>query len=182
MNVPAAYGLLAHGLIFGAIATLLPLGDFRPRIALAATALAMLIGIAPALHGIFGTPSLTLLQLAILQLAGRTPSPLGPRVAGGLLVFALIFYATALGWGPFDPYSLGYQPLPLLAALTPVGIVLAWRRQHLWLLILSVDLIGYASGVFANLWDALLDPLLVLLALILVGRQGLIRFIAARRR
>ena len=39
-----------------------------------------------------------------------------------------------------------------------------------------------AEYIFANLWDALLDPLLVLLALILVGRQGLIRFIAARRR
>ena len=182
MNPIAAYGLLAHALIFGACVALLPLGILRSRAALAATTVALVAGIAPALHGIFGTPSLTLLQLALLQLAGRTPSPLTPRPALAVLLFALLFYATALGWGPFDPYALGYQPWPLLAALLPVGLALWWRRQPLWLAILGIDLFGYASGLFANLWDVLLDPLLVLLGLILVARQGLIRWLASRRR
>ena len=31
MNLQAAYGLLAHGVVFGALATLLPLGELRPR-------------------------------------------------------------------------------------------------------------------------------------------------------
>ncbi len=181
MNWLAGYGLIAHGIIFGSLACLLPLGEFRQRVALAATTLAMLIGIAPALHGAFGTPSVTLLQLAVLLLLGR-PSPLTFRPALGLLVFATIFYATALGLGPFDPYSLGYQPWPLLAALAPVGIALWLRQLNVWLVILAIDLLAYASGVFANLWDVLVDPLLVLVALAVVGRQGLIRFIAARRR
>lgn len=182
MNWTAAYGLLAHGLIFGALAALLPLGDFRPRAALAATAIALIAGIAPAMHGFFGTPSLTLLQLALLQLANRTPSPLSWRPALGLALFALPFYAAALGGGSFDPYALGYQPAALLAALLPVGLALWWRRRDAWLLILAVDLAGYVGGLFANLWDALFDPLLVLIALILAGRRGVLRLIASRTR
>ena len=182
MNLLAAYGLLAHGLIFGALAALLPLGDMRPRVALAATTLALVVGIAPGMHGIFGTPSLTLLALALLQLADKTPSPLSFRPALGLLVFAVPFYAASLGLGSFDPYALGYQPTMLLAVLAPFGLALWWKRQDAWLAILAADLAGYASGVFANLWDVLLDPLLVLLALIIVLRQSVVHFIASRRR
>jgi hypothetical protein len=99
MNAVAAYGLLAHGLIFGALVALLPLGGLRQRAALTATALALIAGIAPVMHGTFGTPSLTLLQLALLHLANRAPSPFTYRPALGLLIFALLFYPAALGWG-----------------------------------------------------------------------------------
>lgn len=180
MNPLAAYGLLANGLIFGALAALLPLGELRPRAALAATAIALLAGIAPSMHGFLGAPSLTLLQLALLQLANKTPSPLGYRPALGLLLFALLYYPAALGWGSFDPYALGYQPWPLLGALVPLGIALWWRGYDVWLSILAVDLAGYASGIFPNFWDVLFDPLLVLLALIVVARRGLVRLIASR--
>lgn len=182
MNFVAAYGLLAHGVIFGALATLLPLGDLRARAALAATALALLVGIAPLLHGVLGAPSLTLLQLALLRLAERAPQPFGPHAAPALLIFALPFYAAALGWGPYDPYGLGFQPWPLLAALLPLAAALWWRRREAGLLILAGDLAGYAAGLFDNLWDALFDPLLVLLALVVVGRRLALRFIASRTR
>jgi hypothetical protein len=182
MNPAVAYGLLAHGLIFGAIVSLLPLGLLRQRAALAATALALLAGIAPVMHGIVGTPSVTLLFLAIWQLAGKTPSPLSYRPALGLVIFALLFYPAALGVGGFDPYAPGYQPWALLAGLIPVAAALWWRKQNLWLIILSLDLAAYASGIFANLWDVLIDPLLVLLALIIVCRKGIIHLIATRNR
>jgi hypothetical protein len=182
MNALAAYGLLAHALIFAAIIALLPLGILRPRVALAATAVALIGGIAPAMHSLFGAPSLTLLQLAILHLAERTPSPLAYRPALGLLLFAVLFYPAALGWGGFDPYALGYQPWVVLAALLPLAASLCWRRRDAWLIILAVDLAAYATGVFANLWDVLFDPLLVLLAAIIVGRQQVLRLIASRRR
>lgn len=170
----AAYGLLAHGLIFGALFAVLPLGPLRHRAALGATALALVAGIAPSLHGIFGTPSLTLLQLAILAHAGR-PSPFNVRIACGLLGFSAIFYTLVLGLGPFDPYAPGYQPLPMLMVMAALGLLLWWRRQHAWLIILAIDLAGYASGLFANLWDALFDPLLVVLALVLAGYHGIRR-------
>jgi hypothetical protein len=181
MNAAAAYGLLAHGVLFGALVALLPLGDMRARAALAATAMAMMVGIAPAMHGIFGTPSLTLLLLATLQLAGQ-PAPLGERAARGLLAFALPFYAMALGLGAFDPYAPGYEPWAPLALLAPVGFMLWWKRQDAWLLILALDLAAYAGGLFANLWDALFDPLLVLLALVVAIRPWAARVIASRTR
>lgn len=182
MNALAAYGLAAHALIFGALVALLPLGILRPKVGLAATTLALLIGIAPGLHGLFGTPSVTLLQLALLQLANRTPSPLSLRPAAGILAFAALFYSTAYGLGPFDPYPLGYQPWPIFAALIPLGVALWWLNQRRGVLILAVDLAAYATGIFPNFWDVLLDPLLVLLCLILVGRALAIRVIAARLR
>ena len=180
MNIQAAYGLLAHSLIFGALVTLLPLGQLRARAALLATGLALVAGIAPMMHGTFGTPSLTLLQLALLQLTNKIPTPLNQRPALYLVLFALIFYPTALGWGPFDPYALGYQPWILLAALIPIAGALWWRRQEIWLIILATNLAGYASGLFANLWDVLLDPLLVLIALVIVGRSLALRVLAIR--
>ena len=180
MNAQAAYGLLAHGLIFGALVSMLPLGELRSRAALLATALALVAGIAPMMHGTFGTPSLTLLQLALLQLANRTPSPFSQRPALALFLFGLLFYPAALGLGSFDPYALGYQPVPLLIALTPVAAALWWRKMNTWLIILAVDLAGYASGLFANLWDALLDPLLFMLAVIMLGRSLILRVMASR--
>lgn len=182
MNPLAAYGLLAHALIFGALVALLPLGPLRPRAALAATALALLVGIAPWLHGSFGAPSLTLLQLALLRHAGHAPSPLNWRAALGLLLFSLLFYPLALGWSDFDPYALGYRPWPLLVALLPLAGLLYWRRRPLWLLILAIDLACHAVGLFPNLWDALLDPLLVLLAILVCGRQAAVWYLLRRRR
>lgn len=182
MNLLAAYGLLANALLCGALVALLPLGILRQKAAMAATAIALLMGLAPGLHGIFGAPSVTLLQLALLHLANRTPSPFTVRPASGLLVFALFFYGAAWGFGPFDPYGLGYQPWPILLALIPIAAALAWRRMHTGLLILAIDLAAYATGIFPNLWDVLLDPLLVLLALAIAGRQAFLHFSARGNR
>lgn len=182
MNLVAAYGLLAHGLIFGGLVSLLPLGVLRPHAALAGTTVALLAGIAPALHAIFGPPSVTLLLLALLHLRRQAVVPLTPKAAAWLLTLAVLFYPAALGWGSFDPYALGYRPLPLFAALLPLGLALWWRRQLVWLLILAGGLAAYAGGLFANPWDALLDPLLALLALSVCLRQLAIRLMSARRR
>ena len=182
MSPLAAYGLLAHGLIFGALTTLLPLGVLRGHAALIATTIALLAGIAPVMHASFGTPSVTLLTLAILRLSNPSWTPLNDQGSLGLLAFAALFYPAALGWGYFDPYALGYQPWALLAALAPIGLVLWLRRMHLWLLIVSIDLVAYASGIFPNLWDVLFDPLLVFVAFYIVLQAQLLRFIAARRR
>ncbi len=182
MNGIAAYGLLAHGVIVGAMTALLPFGEWRARVALAATTMAMLVGIAPAMHGFFGAPSVSLLVLAIFQLADRRPSPLGYPAALTILLFATPFYAASLGGGLFDPYALGYHPGTLLAALLPFGLLLWWKRLDGWLIVLTADLAGYGSGIFANLWDVLFDPMLVLLAAAIVVHRRLIPIIAARSR
>jgi hypothetical protein len=171
MSATALYGFLAHGIIFGAFVMLLPLGDRRRILAFAAIPVALATGIASFMHGFVGTPSLTLLILAVWQLAAVKPAPLTDRPALALLAFAMPFYAMALGLGPLDPYAPGYQPLPLLAASLPLAALLWWRHLDGWLLILALDFAGYASGLFANLWDVLFDPLLVFVALAVVIRH-----------
>ena len=182
MNPLAAYGLLADALLFGALATLLPLGILRPKAALVSTTLALLVGLAPGVHGMFGTPSVTLLCLALLQLAGRTPAPLRPRPALALVAFACPFYACSWGLGPLDFYALGYAPGALLLALFPLGLVFWLRRWYIALLILTADLAAYATGLFPNLWDVLIDPLLLMLALTVLARAGWARFSARGNR
>ncbi|MCG2576407.1 hypothetical protein LZ012_05300 [Dechloromonas sp. XY25] len=182
MSIEAAYGLLAHALVFGALTALLPFGMFRARVALAATALSLMIGIAPLMLAFFGPPSTTLLCLAVLQLSGAPISPLSRWPAAAVPGTAVGLYLSAAGWLPGDMYALGYQPWPLLAALLAIGVALCWKNQTTWLLILAIALLAYAGGLFANLWQALLDPLLVLLALAVVLRQGAVRFIASRNR
>jgi hypothetical protein len=171
MSATALYGFLAHGIIFGAFVMLLPLGDRRRMLAFAAIPVALATGIASFMHGFVGTPSLTLLTLAVWQLAAFKPARLTDRPALALLAFAMPFYAMALGLGPLDPYAPGYQPLPLLVAILPLAALLWGRRLDYWLLILALDLAGYASGLVANLWDALFDPLLVFVALAVVIRH-----------
>ena len=171
MSATALYGFLAHGIIFGAFVAALPPGGRRRMLALAAIPIALATGIASFMHGIVGNPSLTLLALAVWQLTSLRKSPLAYRPALTLLAFAIPFYAMALGLGPLDPYASGYQPLPLLAASLPLAALLWWRRLDNWLLILALALAGYASGIFANLFDVLFDPLLVLVALTVVIRH-----------
>ena len=173
MNPTAIYGFLAHSIILGAFVALLPIGGTQRTLGLIAIPVALGAGVASFMHGVIGTPSLTLLALAICQLARGTASPLSYRAALTLLTFAIPFYAMALGVGPFDPYALGYQPFSMLVASIPLAAMLWWHRLGCWLLILALDLAGYASGLFANLWDVLFDPLLVLVALASVVRQHL---------
>lgn len=169
MNIAALYGLAAWALLVGAATTLLP-GGRRLTVAIGATgfALAPLFAgesLAMMLHGAFAAPSFTLLQVAAWRVgAPGRPGWLKPRGAALLLLVALAFYPLALGVGPFDPYGLGYRPLPLLVALLPLAGWLAWRRHPAWLVVLGFDLFAYAAGFFDNLWDALFDPVLMLVA------------------
>lgn len=119
-------------------------------------------------HGAFGPPSFTLVQLALLRLL-QLPPPAAPgRWPGSLLCLAALgFYATALGLGSIDPYAWGLPTHPLqkllLLALLLLALRLYLQRQSGWLWILSLDLMAYTLGLYGNLWDALFDPLLVLL-------------------
>lgn len=168
MNLSALYGLLASAWLLGILVSLLPLGRQRLLIALGAAGLALtpvLAGESPAmwLHGAIGAPSLTLVVLASRRVQGLPAWP-GPASAAIVLAVAALFYPLALGLGPFDPYALGYQPLPILLALAALGLWLTWKRHDTWLLALGLGLAAYAAGMFGNLWDALLDPALAALA------------------
>jgi hypothetical protein len=163
MNLSAAYGLLAHGLLFGALAALLPLGRFRNRVALAATTLSLLTGMAPIMLAVFGPPSVTLLALGVLQLAGLQPSPLTRWPALALLGTAAACLPPAPGWLaasctlPATSRGLAGRPAagrPCALLETP-GAVAAHSGDRP---------AGLRRRPVANLWSALVDPLLVVLA------------------
>lgn len=170
MTPAALCGVLTGALAVGALATFLP---WRHRqLAGWAAAVVALPTIAPWLHGVLGNLSFTLAQLALLRLlAPGQPSPLGRNAGTVFVAGAALLYPLALGLGPFDPYDLGYRPLPLLLALIPLGLWLAWRRRLAWLLLLAGDLLAYASGLYDNLWNTLADPLLVVLAVVTLIRR-----------
>ena len=164
MIASALYGQAASAVLIGAAASYLPV----PRRKLAGLLIvpAAFFTIAPALHSLLSAPSFTLTQLALWRLLYHGP-PVSPdrRSAGLLVIFAALFYPLSLGLGPFDPFDIGYRPLPLLPVVAVLGLWLAWRRQERYLLLLSLDLLAYAGGLFGNLWNALFDPVLVALAI-----------------
>lgn len=169
MSVAAIYGQLAAALLAGAAVTLAPLPR---RLAVGwLVVIATFFSVAPILHGVLGAPSFTLTQLAALRLLGRDRLISSCRSVAALPpALAVVFYPLSLGLGPFDPFDLGYRPLPLLLSLVPLAIWLAWRRQDAALTLIGFDLLAYATGLFDNLWNACLDPLLVILSILALLR------------
>jgi hypothetical protein len=170
---------LAWALLLAAACRLTPPARQRawPALLVGIAALLPLAGegsLASWLAGLFGAPSLTLLQLAGLRLAGRPLPPLpGRRSALALATGALLFYAFALGWSGVDPYAWGYRPYALLLALAGVAGWLARRGAANWLWLLAIDLGVWSVGLPTsdNLWDALVDPFLFLVILAAAWRR-----------
>lgn len=117
--------------------------------------------------------SFTLIQLAALRL-------LAPRVrlriaTAALVVMALAgpaYFAAALGLGPTDPYDFGFHPRMLLGVVGLLGLGLAFAGERAALALLTGDLLAYALGFYANLLDALIDPVLILLVFIALGARA----------
>ena len=187
------YGMLAPGLLLAALLARLLLPALRPRLLRccrlpacfgSATVqllwmqwglLLLLLGLAYTvplgaygtlvycLRALWGDPSLTLLQLALLSLAGHALAAQEKRLLQLLVCgVGLVFYPLALGLSGFDPYALGFQPWGLLWCLAALSIFLYWRGCGILLLMLGLDVMAYALHWLesANLWDYLLDPLL----------------------
>ena len=164
MSATVLYIHAANSILLGAGVAFLPVPWRRMTGVLAA--LGAFVSGANPLQSWIGAPSMTLTLLALMRLVCRTrETPTIGRGAAWLLIgFASLFYPLSLGVGSFDPFDAGYRPRLLLLALAPVGLLLARRRQGLVLAVLGVDLLAYAAGLFDNLWNAFLDPLLVLIA------------------
>lgn len=174
----AWFGLIGAALCIAAVATLIPGRMWHRRLwaglALAASLMIPLTGgdsAAMWLHGLLGTPSATLFMLALLACLGLRPGRLETPVRVAFLLIALEFYVLALGLGQLDVYGMGYRSGLLIVALFPVGLWLFHRRRTSWLMILTVALLSYAVGIHANLWDALFDPIVAVLALLSLRPQ-----------
>ncbi|MCL6414650.1 hypothetical protein MIB92_03215 [Aestuariirhabdus sp. Z084] len=125
------------------------------------------------LRGGFGDLSILSLSLLLLGTAARLGAPevLGAEQKKWLMlsvvVIALPFYAATMGLAYLDPYRWGYT-FQLALALLPVTLLAVWWR--VWWLAISLTLAVFLWGNGAilestNLWDYVLDPLLVIYAL-----------------
>ena len=130
------------------------------------------IALAGHLRGLWGDFSIT--SLVILALYVVAPHALPDRPARIWSVLLTLLVAFPL-YGPLvlpiprmqrDAYWLGWHPQSLLQLLA-IGAGIAamtsrWRPR--WMLVLSIALGGYAVDLLesTNLWDYLVDPLLLL--------------------
>ena len=171
MSAAALYNLVSASLLVGACVSMLPIPAHRAAGVLAG--ILSLFTLAPAVAGLVGPPSVTLTQIALLQLCGQRKLVARETTAAALLVIvALVFYPLSLGLGPFDPFDIGYRPKLILLALVPIGIALIIHRKHVLLMIGAVDLLAYASGLFENLWSAFFDPVLIVVCCVSLAKTG----------
>ena len=124
-------------------------------------------------RGISSDPSMTLIALACLSMTqGFMDRSLVSRreytaLFAVVALAAVFLYPSALGWGDWDAYRLGWDGKALWLALLAISLLLLSLR--LWLLpaLVCFALIAWTSGALesANLWDYLLDPWLVIFSI-----------------
>ena len=125
-------------------------------------------------RGVSSDLSLTLVALACLGLWQGISS----RVLAGNLdktpLFAVVLaagvflYPTALGWGDWDAYRLGWGSYSMLFGLLVLVIAFWCQGLRLLPLLVALALMGWVAGVMesGNLWDYLVDPWLVIVAFV----------------
>jgi hypothetical protein len=105
-----------------------------------------------------------LFGIDLLQRKGRQAAWLFGALAG------LLLYPLALGWGPYDPYSLGWHFGPLFVSVAVLASVLIWRRNRFGVvLVLAIAAWHFRAVESGNYWDCLIDPFYFLVS---VGALG----------
>jgi hypothetical protein len=119
-----------------------------------------------ALTGMLSTGSLMMLVLGILPKIGIDTGLEHERHSGSWplwLMLGLGLYPASLGWGNYDPYVWGYDPLMswVCLGLSPIFWLLRQRLIGLWL---SLSVLAWTLELAEspNLWDYLIDPWLVI--------------------
>jgi hypothetical protein len=136
------------------------------------------------LRGLWGDPSATSIVLLLLCFLFRAPRTFSEGWRGPLFIslLGIVLYPLALGLGDVDAYRFGFQPTLLVTLLTIPALILWWRGDNLWLWLLAIDLLVFTSKVqeSRNLWDALLDPMLVITCMVLTVRNGWRAYLASK--
>jgi hypothetical protein len=128
-----------------------------------------------AVRGIFGDSSITALLFYIAFILQQNfswqlcrPDEL-VMLRRLLAVTALLLYPFALGLTRFDSYSLGYANPWLLAILFIMALLFWWRKFYFLALTLTAVVVAWSLQMLEshNLWDYLLDPVLVLMLVVM---------------
>lgn len=176
-------GVLGIALLLAGTLTLLARRFSMPRaarllLALGAGALAllpfdglMLAGYLRAVLGDLSIASQALLAVVVVgYVNGRRYLPENETKAlmSTIVLAGIVLYPAALGLTYFDPYALGYGS-PWLAVTLLILALGAWyaRLERLVALLLIAVVAYFAHGLESrNLWDYLIDPWLLLYALL----------------
>jgi len=128
-----------------------------------------------ALTGMLSVGSLLVLMLGVLPSLGVDTDIDQDQQRGSWplwLILGIALYPSALGWFNLDSYVWGYDPLMgwICLGLSPLFWLLRQRLIGLWL---SLSVLAWALelGESSNLWDYLIDPWLVIAAIVWITRQ-----------
>lgn len=159
-SVPLALGVTA----------LLAVSAITPALALGASGLTWAGG----LRGVAGDLSATTVVLLLVRWTGHLPGRAAPAVDpwerrlgfGAIALAGWTLYATVLGSSVLDPYRIGWSGWALPAACSVIGALAAGLGARRTALAMAAALAAWGLGLMEseNLWDALLDPWLVLFA------------------
>jgi hypothetical protein len=131
------------------------------------------IALAGFVRGFIGDLSITLLAMCVWSLCHRLlgVAAIGKRELSVLLVVvgvaALLLYPTALGWGDWDAYRMGWGSWWFFSALLVLSGASARMGLRVLPALVALSLLGWSVGLMesGNLWDYLLDPWLSAFAL-----------------
>lgn len=138
-------------------------------------------------RGISSDLSITLVGMSVFRLLQELPgmpqiSQREKRVVLALAAASALFlYPMALGLGDWDPYRLGWGSPGMLLALLLVAMAGWVAGLRLLPLLIALCLLAWTVGLLesTNLWDYLIDPWLVAVALA-VGLRTLALKVASR--
>jgi hypothetical protein len=128
--------------------------------------LGMELPLAAYVRGVIGDLSVvTMLLLWTSLLPGSKPVPFAFQFS--VACIAIVFYPLALGFGMIDPYAWGYGSTLFFITVLLVAVVcgLANWSKGVWMIALAILAWAAHWHESANLWDYLLDPFLVIWAL-----------------
>ena len=130
-------------------------------------------------RGILSDLSVTSVLLASLYMAQRLGfSPdLGHEkraVYIALTFAALVLYPTALGWGDWDAYRLGWQGAALVMGLSLLTLFCFSAGLRLLPMLVAGALMAWSFGLLesGNLWDYLMDPWITCVSIGAVLKAG----------
>ena len=134
------------------------------------------VSITAYVRGFSSDLSITLVVLAVWSLLNKfgCSQPMYDRELKALMVpiaaAALVLYPTALGWGDWDAYRLGWGSWGFLFTLLALCALCFIQGLRVLPALVALALLAWSFGLMesGNLWDYLMDPWLSAYALVFV--------------
>ena len=147
------------------------------------------LSLAGYVRGVVGDLSITTVVVMLLDIGSRVfhrqavPQKEIITLCGLVVLCGAFLYPMALGATPYDPYRMGYDSYGLPAALLLLGLAAWLQRLFLITFCITLAMLAFSIGWYAstNLWDYLMDPVLLVGSLLYLLRQAATAVMKKRR-